>query len=168
DLGDPRIGLPNAGEDQVLIRVVGPADPGRTAVTGFKRNTVPAVALGGVAAGNGVDAPELFAGFRIMAGDKATAWLAAAAPGHALDHDAIGHNGTAGEAVAVSGIGDLLVPDKLAGLGVKRDQVGVARGDIELVLIDRLGPHAAGADPVRKVIFIFPDQVAGGAIKGLN
>ena len=69
-----------------------------------------------------------------------------------------------GLAVAERGLGDLHRPDRLAGLGVERDQLGVERGEIDLVAIDRgaaiVGPAAIDRDRPH-VVLVVPDLLAG-------
>ena len=57
----------------------------------LQRETVPAVALGRIAAGDGVDTPHFLTGIHVVPGKKATAGLGVAARGHALDDDAVCH-----------------------------------------------------------------------------
>ena len=103
-----------------------------------------------------------------MAGEEATATLGAATSGRALDNDAVGHNRSAGKRETLSVVGNLLVPNQLAGLGIDREQMGVAGRDDNVVAVDRLGTHPADSRIIRQLVFILPDQLAVGRVECLD
>ena len=74
-------------------------------------------------------------------------------------------------AIALLGIGDLFRPDPLAGLGVERDQLGVERGDIDLVAVDRdaaiVGAAAIGRDRPHLVL-VMPHLLAGLGVERID
>ena len=103
-----------------------------------------------------------------MAGEEAAAGLPAAASGRALHDDAVRDDRSAREGEAELRVGDRGVPDQLAGLGVERDEVGVAGRDDQLVVVDRLVARAARVHLVGKLVLVFPDQLARRAVESLD
>ena len=73
-------------------------------------------------------------------------------------------------AVALAVVGDDGLPHDLARARVERDEVGIGRGDENLVLIDGDIAHGAGSAALRALgpDAIFPDQIAGAAVERLH
>ena len=80
--------------------------------------------------GNRVPAPHLVSGHRVVGGDVAADAVFAA--GHSDDDVIADDERRVGDAVAIGGIGDFLVPENLAGLGIESDQVRVKGAHIEV------------------------------------
>ena len=114
-------------------------------------------------AGRGVDAPDFFASRRVGREDVAAVALAGA--GAPADHHAFDDDAAGGVAAAAVGFG---VPALFTGAGVESDDC-VGRGVNDEVLIDGEGFGAGLAGLVgRNFAFIFPEEVAGGGVEGLD
>src|SRR5580698_3369655 len=137
DFGDVRIGLSDAQEKRVGVRIVGARIPGRGAETLLQRQAVPAVAAGLAGLCDGVEAPEFLAVVDIMTGHETAAGHGVAAAGHALHDDVRSDQRATGIAPAFFVILGLVVPDHLAGLGVQRDDMGIGGGNDQLVVDHR-------------------------------
>src|SRR5439155_22691226 len=136
-VGEPGIGLAGAVEHHVLLRVVATGNPGRGAEATFERQAVPGVGIGIGLARDGVDAPLLLAGLRVVPGDEAAARLRIAAALHALHDHAAGDERAGGVAPALGPVAVGVIPHHLPGLGVEREEVGVGGGNDQVALIDR-------------------------------
>ena len=171
-VGEPGIGLAGAVEHHVLLGIVAAGNPGRGTEAAFQRQAVPGNGVGIGLARDGVHAPLLLTGRRVVAGDIAAARLRVAATLHALHDRAAGDERAGGMAPAFGPVAGGVVPDDLAGLGVEREQVCVGGGDDQVALIDRhvaVGEIAAvGQHLGRQRALVFPDQVAGGAVERLH
>ena len=159
EVARPRPRVADAPEREVELRVVRALDPDRPAAV------LPVVALPGVRAGlarrrDRVGSPEGVAGPRVEGLDEAPdGQLAAGRPHHDLAPD--DQRGQRAVVPLVIVLDDL-VPHDSARLGVEGDQVGIDRGEIDLVLVE---PHA----PVRRmelqevvgqVLLVVPEDVA--------
>src|SRR5690606_6767713 len=92
-------------------------------------------AVGGIAGrGDGVPAPGQLTGGGVVGADEAAQAVVRAADADE-DLPVEGERGH-GEAVAILGVGDLGVPDDLAGAAVEGDEAGVERGDVDAVAVD--------------------------------
>ena len=163
-----RTGISDAPIGQVEIRIVGSGNP-------HGSSTVhPGVGRPGVVAGlagprNGVEAPHFFAGLHIV-GRKKTADTVLTAVGtneHLVAHYGRGH----GLAVSLLGVGDLHLPQRLAGLGVQGHQLGVqgpqedaAAGHGHAAVV---GPAAVGRDRAHLVLVV-PALLAGHRVYGIH
>src|SRR5262249_18614361 len=118
-----RLGVAGAPIDQVELGVVGPVLPGRaTAVLpGIGHLPGPGLCAGLARRGNGVAAPQMLAGRRVPAVEEAAGGAVAA--GHAGDQHAVGDERRDDAGVAFLVVGELLLPELLAGLHVERDDV---------------------------------------------
>ena len=93
-----------------------------------------------------VAAPQLLAGRGVPAVEEAAGGGLAA--GHPRDEDPVGHDGGARRVVALRPVGELLVPQLLAGLHVEGEDVVVDGHPEETALVDhRPAPVEAAAPP---------------------
>ena len=167
---DRRI-LPHAAAE----RLVGVAVLGERRLLG--RDVAMHVAAGGVVGrpnadrvlGDGVEGPEQLAVLGVVGLDEAADAVFAAV---GADQDFAVDGGRRHRlAVALLGIGELLLPDDSAGLGVERDQLGVERADIDLVVIDGdaaiVGAAAEGRDRAELGLEV-PDLLAGLGVERVD
>ena len=96
--------------------------------------------------GDGVAAPELLAGGRVPAVEEAAGGGLAA--GHPRDEDPVGHHRSAGRVVPLRRVGELLLPQLLAGLHVEGEHMVVDGHPEEPALVDhRPAPVEVAAPP---------------------
>ena len=104
-----------------------------------------------------------------MPGDEAALLPEPQAAGHAGDHHALRHQRAAAVEVALGGVGDLGLPDDLAGARIERHDVRVGGVQDDPVLVDRdAAVRPAAAPRGRKLPAILPQQVAGGGVERLH
>ena len=116
--------------------------------------------------GNRVEAPDFLAGRGIERGDEtADAVFAARRPD---DHLVLDDERRQRERVTRLRLGDRLVPDRLAGLGIDRDQMAVDRSHEQRVAEDRepaVDAAAADARQRRDPRRVDPEHASGGGIE---
>ena len=132
----PGLGLRGGPVDQVGVRVVAAGDPGVGAGPERERQVAPGVAAGLARAGHRGGAPQLGAGLGVVGRDEADVVLVVLAARDARDHHALHDDGAARVAVAELVVGHLLLPHHLAGAGVERDELRLARAGVDLVVVD--------------------------------
>src|SRR6185437_368164 len=117
----------------------------------------------------GVEGPFEVAGLGVERLDEA-ADAVFAAVGADEDHAFDGRR-RHGLGIALLGIGDLLLPFHRAGFAVERDELGVERRHIDLVVIDGdaavVGAAAIGRDRTHLVL-VFPDFLAGLGVERVD
>ena len=158
----PWLRLRHAPVCEIQIGIVAAGDPGIAAGAEQVGKFSPGIAAGLALLRDGVELPDQLAGLGVIGADETFlfAVLIASIRAEALNHLPLIDDRTAAGAVTAFGaIADDGVPDVLAGARIEREYVGIAGGDVNLVVVDR---HAAlrvagggGADA------IFPDQLAG-------
>src|SRR5262249_32217359 len=130
-----RPGIADPPVDEVELRVVRPHLPGRAAADlpriGYGIGRLrPGLVTGLARRRDGVPAPQLLAGLRIPAHEEAARGVLAA--GGSRDQHAVGDERGADALVAFLMLGELLLPDLLAGLHVERDYMRIQGRAIEL------------------------------------
>ena len=147
------VGLGVAGSpvDEVELGVVRagaprrrPAVEVRVAVGG------PRLVAGLAGAGDGVAAPQLLAGGGVPAVEEAAGGRLA--PGHPRDEDPVGDHGGARRVVALRPVGELLVPQLLAGLHVEGEDVVVDGDPEEPALVDHRAAPVEAAAPASPLL----------------
>ncbi len=135
------------------------------------------VAAGGVLGGpdaygifrNGVEIPDLLAGLGIIGADEAADAVFAAI---GADQDLVLDHGRRHRlAIAEFGIGNVGDPDDLARLGVQRDQLGIERREIDLVVknLDAAIVRAAAENRDRPhLVIVVPELLAGLGVKRVD
>ncbi len=119
--------------------------------------------------GDRVEIPDLLAGLCVIGAEKSAdaVFAAVGADQHFALHDGGRHR----LAVAELGIGNVGLPDLLAGLGVERHQLGIKRGEIDLVLEHRhaavVGPAAIGGDRP-ELRLVVPELLAGLGVERVD
>src|SRR5207237_4126748 len=119
--------------------------------------------------GDGVAAPQLLAGLGVPAVEEPTGGAIAAR--HPRDHDAVRHQRRDDAGVALLVVGELLLPELLAGLHVERDDMRVDRLAEELAVVDGRAAardDAGRADAGRAALVVdgrAPDLLAGGDLE---
>src|SRR5690606_26149300 len=152
--------------DEVEVGVVARRVPGRTAQTALVRHVAPRLTAGLADRGDRVRAPQLLTGVGVVRRDPA-AGVDVVAAGHALHDLAVDHDGAARVVVADRPVADLLLPGDLTGLDVQSDEVGVVRGDDQLVLVEdavAVGGRQGG-DVVDDLAPVLPEE---GAVAGVD
>ena len=92
-----------------------------------------------------VEPPDLLAGGGVVRADEAFLFAIGLAGAEALDHLALGdERAAAGRVIALRAVADDGLPDGLAGSGIERDEMRVARGGENLVVVDRDAAHGGG------------------------
>src|SRR5581483_3312726 len=148
---------------EIELRVVTADEPGRAAAL-FPLIIDPGLVALFARTGNRIAAPQLLAGLRVPAVDEtANAELAAGNPG---DDHAVRHERRHGHGVTGFEVDGLRAPHFLAGLDVERDDVGVERGAVNFVTVDRgAAVQDAATNDARRLGWIlnhvFPDLAAG-------
>ena len=159
-LAGPRRGVTDAPIDRLGVLVVIAGHPGRAA-TVLPVLALPGVVAGLAFAGNGIGPPQLLAVLGIIGGDIAA--HAELAAGAADDDLAVDDQRHQGHVLALLVVLHLGVPHHLAGLGVKRDDMVVGGGEIELVLPE--ADAAAGRMQLEQIVgklpLVAPIFVAG-------
>src|SRR5690606_12031335 len=124
-------------------------------------------AVGGLSRrGDGVPAPDQLAGRGVVGADEPTQAVVRAADAH--EDLPVEREGGHGEAVAVLGVGDLGVPDDLAGAAVQGDEAGIERGDVDVVTVDADAAVVGATAELRAPDFglELPDLLARGRVQG--
>ncbi len=119
--------------------------------------------------GDGIEGPEQLAGLGVERLDEAADPVFAAI---GADQDLPIDRGRGHRlAVALLGIGDVGLPDHLAGLGIEGDQLGIEGGEIDHVAIDGdaavVGPAAIDGDRSERMLVV-PEFGAGAGIERID
>src|SRR5262249_41609944 len=159
--------------DQIELRIVAAGAPERAALALRERYAIPG-GFGRIAGPcDRMDAPELFAGFRIMScQETAPAGVRRRASGNAGNHLSAYHQGTCCIVEPDSVIGNLDVPNDLPGASVQCKETGITGGEENAVSIQRnavAGAQELASDvaslQLRQRMSIFPDQIASPGIE---
>ena len=171
-----RRGDRGAHVDQVQLGVVARDHPRTHVLTLLEGNGAPALVAGLAGAGDEPPAPQLLARHGVVGHDDAGVGAALRRAAPARHHLAVGDDGARG---LVGGmhpvVEDLGLPHQLAGLRVEGEDVVVAaRVDDQLapdrdvaVGVGEAADHVLG-EVVGPVAAVFPDQVAGHRVEGLD
>ena len=116
--------------------------------------------------GNGVEAPDLLAGLGVVSGDEAANAVLAA--GGADDHFVLHHERRERDGVAGVRIGHLGVPQRMAALGIDRDDVrvdGAHEQSVARIASPRLTRPQQRRACGDGAIGINPEDAAGGGVE---
>ena len=185
DFAIPRAAVANTDIKLIKFRVIDNGIPDRTAAakfniffaepggTGLGCDDI----IGGRAvldpalAGNGIEAPGLFAGGRVIGRDITAnpIFRTAIADQHPALHDPR----RTGDSIGFGLINGYHAPDRFAGLGINCDQPAIERPEKQFAIIGRqptIDDIAAGLEPgwSRHLRIIGPQQLAGGRIQRDN
>ena len=147
--GIPRPGVARAPIREIQLRIIRTRDPGAGAAGFVRVARLPGLMSLFAGACGGVTPPQLFAGVRVPAIEKAAnAVLRARDSG---DEHAIGDLRRHGLRIAFFPLGRFLPPDLLAGFLIQRDHVRIERGAEHLAFVKRHAfvRHAAAHDAAR-------------------
>ena len=165
----PRLGLRHAPVGEAELRVVAPGDPGVSAAAEQHRQVAPGVAARFARPRHRRRPPQLAPGVGVVAGDEAALLPEPQAAGHAGDHHTVDDQGAAAVEVPLGSVGDLGLPDHLAGPRVERHDVRVGGVEDDLVLVDRdVAVRPAAAPRGRKLPPVLPQHVAGRRVERLH
>ena len=165
----PRLGLRHAPIGQVQIEIDAARDPRIAARAEQVRQLTPGVAARIARFGDGVELPDQLSGLRVVGADEALllAILIARAAAQALDHLALGDNGSAAGAVVAQGaVADRGLPHFLAGTRIQREDDGRSGRHVDFVVVDR--QPALRVPGGRFADAVLPDQFTGLGIQRLH
>ncbi len=152
---------------QVQVGIVAAGDPAFRARAKHIREPAPGVAARLALHRNGVEAPDLFAGGRIVSADEAFLLAIRSATSQTLDQLAVHGKRSAGGGVrALGAVADGGIPDDLTVAGVEGHQVRFGGGYENLVAVNRDAAHR-GRGRLAPVA-VLPNEIAGSGIQGLQ
>ena len=156
-------GVAGAPVEEIQLGIVGAGEPG-AAAAGFPGVAGPGVVAGFAGAGDGVPAPETFAGVGVIGVEEAVEAMIAGGDAH--DDFILDDHGRGGGPIAFGGFGDFGFPEHGSVTSVEGDQVGVGGAEVDFIAVD--GDAAVGASLQRGLAFIAPDFTALAGVEGVD
>ena len=163
----PRFRLGGSPEREIQIGIVAARDPAFRACAEQVRQFAPGISSGLAFARDGIHAPELLTGRRIISANETFFFAIRGAITEALNDLALGDDRAARCAViALAAVADDGFPDLLAVLGINRNQMRIRCRQNDLVFVNADAAHRV-ARSIRAVI-VFPNQFTVACVERLQ